>query len=157
MKPLYKGLLLAVLHCVIVLSLAGKYAWDRERLPRVWVNATPVDPNTPIRGRYVALALHVEPGEVRQDWGQVTLSILDGKLTAIPSRTQTGLNLYHRGLVWMLNPRVDFFIPENVPDPSIRKAGEELWVEVSVPESGPPRPVRLGVKKNGVLEPLNLP
>ena len=47
-----------------------------------------------------------------------------------------------------------FFIPEHVPDPSIRAAGEELWVQVSVPENGPPRPIQLGVKRNGVLTPL---
>jgi hypothetical protein len=48
------------------------------------------------------------------------------------------------------------FIPEHVLDPSWRAPGEELWVEASVPGSGPPRPLRLGVKKNGVLAPLEL-
>jgi hypothetical protein len=51
---------------------------------------------------------------------------------------------------------VAFFIPEHVPDPSRRAPGEELWVEVTVPKKGPPRPIRLGVKKNGVLTPLAL-
>jgi hypothetical protein len=51
---------------------------------------------------------------------------------------------------------VAFFIPEHVADPSQRPAGEELWVEVSLPPVGPPRPVRLGVKKDGVLKPLEL-
>ena len=49
---------------------------------------------------------------------------------------------------------IAFFIPEHVPDPSRRQIGEELWVEVTVPEKGPPRPIRLGVKKSGVLTPL---
>jgi hypothetical protein len=48
-----------------------------------------------------------------------------------------------------------YFIPEHVPDPSRRPAGEELWVEVTVPRAGAPRPIRLGVKKDGVLTPLN--
>ncbi len=52
------------------------------------------------------------------------------------------------------NEPVAFFIPEHVPDPSRRPVGEELWVEVSIPKSGPPRPIRLGVKKDGVLTPL---
>jgi len=42
---------------------------------------------------------------------------------------------------------VAFFIPENIPDPSLRQAGDELWVEVTIPKQGPPRPIRLGVKK----------
>lgn len=51
--------------------------------------------------------------------------------------------------------RLMSFVPEHVPDPSIRVAGEELWGEVSVPRKGPPRPVRLGVKRGtGAIEPL---
>jgi hypothetical protein len=51
---------------------------------------------------------------------------------------------------------VAFFIPEHVPDPSRRAPGEELWAEVTVPRSGPPRPIRLGVMKEGRLTPLDL-
>jgi hypothetical protein len=47
-----------------------------------------------------------------------------------------------------------YFIPEHVPDPSRRADGEELWVEVTVPARGAPRPIRLGVKKDGQLMPL---
>ena len=117
MTRLHKGLLLALLHLMLVLSVAGKYYMDRTRLPRVWVRTMPFDPNLPIRGRYVRLRLT----------GSVEV---------------TGA--------------VAFFIPEHVPDPSRRPAGEELWVEVSVPAKGPPRPIRLGVKKDGVLTPLDL-
>ena len=49
-----------------------------------------------------------------------------------------------------------YFIPEHVPDPSRRGPGEELWVEVTLPKKGPPRPILLGVKKNGVITPLAL-
>ncbi len=57
---------------------------------------------------------------------------------------------------WIVRLRepLAFFIPEHVPDPSVRSAGEELWVEVTLPKKGPLRPIRLGVKKNGVLTPL---
>ena len=51
---------------------------------------------------------------------------------------------------------VAYFIPSDAPDPSIRPAGEELWVEVSVPKTGAPRPIRLAVKKDGRLTPLEL-
>ena len=47
----------------------------------------------------------------------------------------------------MVDQAVAYFIPEHIPDPSIRAAGEDLWVEVTVPNKGPPRPIRLGVKK----------
>jgi hypothetical protein len=116
MNPLYRGVAVAILQCLMVLSLAGKYAIDRERLPRFWARALPVDPNLPIRGRYVRLRLEGYPA----------------------------------------NEPVAFFLPENVPDPSRRAFGEELWVEVSVPPHGPPRPVRLAVKRDGVLTPLDL-
>jgi hypothetical protein len=54
------------------------------------------------------------------------------------------------------NRRVAFFIPENVPDPSRRPAGEELWVEATLPPTGPPRPIRLAVKKGDTFTPLDL-
>jgi len=55
----------------------------------------------------------------------------------------------------LLAQPVLFFIPEHVLDPARRPAGEELWVELTVPKQGPPRPVRLGVKKgHGPIEPL---
>ena len=52
--------------------------------------------------------------------------------------------------------RLAYFIPEHAADPSIRPADEELWAEVTVPRKGPPRPIQLGVKKNGILTPLKL-
>jgi hypothetical protein len=52
---------------------------------------------------------------------------------------------------------VAFFITEHIPDPSGRHEGEELWVEVTIPKKGPPRPIRLGVKKgDGPIIPLEL-
>jgi hypothetical protein len=50
---------------------------------------------------------------------------------------------------------VAFFITEHITDPSRRQEGEELWVEVTIPKKGPPRPIRLGVKKSeGPIIPL---
>ncbi|HLK61834.1 MAG TPA: hypothetical protein VKU19_00245 [Bryobacteraceae bacterium] len=116
MTRLSRGLAIAAVHCLMVMSIAGKYAYDRERLPRTWAKALPYDPNLPIRGRYVRFTL-------------------EGMGTQEP---------------------LAYFIPDRVPDPSRRPPGEELWVEVSVPRTGPPRPIRLGVKKDGVLRPLDL-
>ncbi len=55
-----------------------------------------------------------------------------------------------------LKQAVAYFLPNGAADPSIRPVGEELWVEVSVPKTGAPRPIRLAVKKDGRLTPLEL-
>ncbi|HEY1340465.1 MAG TPA: hypothetical protein VGF59_23295 [Bryobacteraceae bacterium] len=156
MKPVYRGIAVAALQCVLVLSVAGKYELDRERLPRVWVRTAPVDPNLPIRGRYVSMRIEVAGAPGLMDWGAVKLAVVDGRLTASPDPNNSGpVRVMHwRNGSWVLTDPVAFFIPEQVPDPSIRPQGEELWVEVSVPKKGPPRPLRLGVKRNGVLTPL---
>lgn len=66
------------------------------------------------------------------------------------------VRLQLRGDTEALRVPVVFFIPPNVPDPSRRPAGEELWVEVSIPKRGTPRPIQLGVKRDGILTPLDL-
>ena len=162
MKPIFRGIAVAVLQCLIVLSLAGKYAIDRERLPRAWARAMPVDPNLPIRGRYVSLRLEVELAEgssQRPSWLPVQLSAQNGRLVATRVEPLTSSETMIPGAGTRgpsLREPVAFFIPEHVPDPSRRAPGEELWVEVSVPRKGPPRPMRLGVRKDGVLTPLEL-
>ena len=158
MKPLYRGIAVALLQCLIVLTVAGKYALDRQRLPRVWVKAAPVDPSLPARGRYVSLRLQVAaPSETGVQWMSAQLSVQDGRLVATPAPFGTGLTIWRfAGGPWMMQDPVAFFIPEHVPDPSRPAPGEELWVEVSVPRQGPPRPLRLALKKDGVLTPLDL-
>jgi hypothetical protein len=128
-------------------------------LPRVWAKAAPVDPNLPVRGRYVSLRLEVDGPELQPEvyWQSGTLSVQNDRLVATPTTSGAAIAITHlRDRAWTLAEPVAFFIPEHVPDPSIRKTGEELWVEVSVPKNGPPRPLRLGVKKDGVLTPLAL-
>ena len=117
---LRRGIAVAVLHLAIVGSLGGKLLYDRATRPRVWTRVAPVDPDHPLRGRYVSL---------RIAWADDTR--LQGQ-------------------------RLAFFIPEHVPDPSIRATDEELWAEVTIPRKGAPRPIRLAIKKNGTLTPLNL-
>lgn len=58
------------------------------------------------------------------------------------------------GLVAVVGTTTTYFLPEHSPDPSRRPQGEELWMEATIPRKGPPRPIRLGVKKGGVLTPL---
>lgn len=152
MTTSYRGIAVAILQCLVVLTLAGKYTFDCERLPRAWAKAAPVDPNLPIRGRYVTMRLEVN--FARGVGGSpAQLSAENGQLVATPDNrgvllSSTGANR------WVLQEPVAFFLPEHATDPSRRQPGEELWVEVSVPRKGPPRPLRLGVKKDGVLTPV---
>ena len=50
---------------------------------------------------------------------------------------------------------VDYYIAEHAPDPSWTKQGRELWIEVTLPPKGPPRPLALALKDNGLWKPLN--
>lgn len=157
------GLLLAGIHLAMVLSIGGKYAIDRATLPRAWVKTAPFDPELPIRGRYVRLAveaiLDAEITEDQLNYRPLLLSVRDGKLLATPVTTGIYTGVYSRtgrDTAVLLRDSIAFFLPEHVSDPSHREPGEELWAEVSVPKRGPPRPIRLGVKKNNVIAPLNL-
>ncbi|MBL8230409.1 MAG: hypothetical protein JNL98_18105 [Bryobacterales bacterium] len=152
-----RGLILAVIQVVLVLTVTAQFLYDRATLPRVWTRSVPLDPYMPIRGRYVSLRLKVE-AQCSSQFSPVpgwALSIENGQLTA--RRTEKG-----RHHVWafqgdcVLGEAVPFFIPPQIPDPSRREPGEELWVEVSVPKNGPPRPIQLAVKKDGKLQPLNI-
>lgn len=85
------------------------------------------------------------------------LEAYDGKLYAIEDPTARHWVVERRcgdSPCWQLANALAFFIPEKVPDPSRQPAGEALWVEVTVPPRGPPRPIRLGVMKKGSLTPL---
>ncbi|MGB7621454.1 MAG: hypothetical protein WBN92_03810 [Terriglobia bacterium] len=176
MKSWQKGLLLAALHLGIVLSLGAKLLIDRAALPRVWAKTVPVDPDLPIRGRYVSLKLEVDGSQVPVDPNpkdqsvrveflpyyarleRVRLTVENGQLAAVPASQNTGVRAWKRKsedppLVTLEDP-IAFYIPEHALDPSRRLKGEELWVEVTVPRKGPPRPIQLGVKKDGVINPL---
>ena len=125
MSSLRKGIILGALQCALVLSLTGKLLYDRGTCPRVWVKTLPYDPSLPIRGRYLSLTL--APG--------------------------AGALFYDR----TTNQRVVFFVPERqteVDSIRFRPNAPELWAEVTIPRKGPPRPIRLGMKKDGQVEPV---
>jgi len=161
---MFKGLIVAAVQAALVASLGAKFLVDRATLPRVWARAAPVDPNLPIRGRYVSLRVEADPsGEMRSSGSQtvgVALTVKDGKLGVVPDTGSTKLfaRLEARANVpvaVLLQP-LAYFIPEHARDPSIARPGEELWVEITVPRAGAPRPIRLGVRKDGVLTPLDM-
>jgi hypothetical protein len=47
------------------------------------------------------------------------------------------------------NQQVVFFVPEH----SVEFNGE-VWAEVTIPRQGPPRPIRLGIRKDGQIQPV---
>ena len=164
MTPRRAGLALALAHAALVASLGAKLLADRARLPHGWARTLPYDPDDPIRGRYVRLRLEVpldsSPADLRGwDLRSVRLRVEGGRLVgaldsagAIDARFDSAGGEVRAALA----EPVAFFIPEHIPDPSVRPPGEELWAEVTVPRRGPPRPIRLGVRRNGTLTPLEI-
>ena len=149
-----RGLLLAALQLGIVLLTGAKFLVDRSSLPRAWARVHPFDPNLPIRGRYVRLATDVMVDGNAVPGGSVKLLAKNSELHAVNATEDTGNRLWwglQGGESVRLSEAVAFFIPEHIPDPSRREAGEELWVEVSVPRKGPPRPIRLAVKTSAAF------
>jgi hypothetical protein len=49
---------------------------------------------------------------------------------------------------------VNFYIAEHAQSPLPLKQGDELWIEVTVPPKGPPRPLQLALKQQGAWRPL---
>jgi len=174
MTALQKGILVAGVQLALVASLGAKYALDRARLPRVWTQTAVYDPDLPIRGRYLSVRLQVDAVSVYKntplaksnrfsfwnDMRDVNLSVENGKLVASPAEHPTGLQVArwtnNQGQeVTALSEPVPFFLPEHATDPSWRKPGEELWIEVTLPKKGPPRPIRLAVKRGATFTPLD--
>lgn len=177
MKLLYKGLLLAALHVAIVCTLGAKLLYDRAYRPRVWIKSAIYDPDLPIRGKYLALSLEVhaegftsrlEPWKYGGKTGSnevfspnyCDLVLRGSELVAVAKESgDYWLNsgaIRHGGdgLVAVVNGETAFFLPEHSSGPLLHNRGEELWIEATIPRKGPPRPIRLGIKKDGVLTPL---
>ncbi|MGE3842511.1 MAG: hypothetical protein AB7I50_13075 [Vicinamibacterales bacterium] len=173
MKTVFnRGVAVAVIHVALVAGLGGKLLFDRSTRPRVWARTAPVDPDLPIRGRYVSLRIEADimPGsdfdaqpnsttEGRFRTYPVALSARDGRLVASPAAggAVRGRPVMRDGQrVIVLDEPVAYFIPEHATDPSRLSPGEELWAEVTLPRAGPPRPIQLGIKRAGQLAPLAL-
>lgn len=182
MKRTVAAAVLLVVQLVLVLSIAGKYLYERKSRPRIWVQTTQNDPNQPQRGRYLALQLAVNacglphdpahftagyqvtpngfsPGSYR--WS-VSLAAQDGHLTPHledHARTPEGIQQVTQVEIQScervpLNSDTEFFIPDTAKSPFPLKEGQELWVEVTVPASGPPRPVQLAASDASGFHPL---
>ena len=164
-----RAIALIVIQCLLVSSIAAKYLYERATCPRVWVRATQYDPNLPMRGRYLALSplvdacgLGLKPpsNNMSPRWyegGEVQLIARDGKLVAVDAKGRLPHGDFQRVTVTdrspceraQVSPAIDYFVPENAKSPFPLKPGQELWVEVTVPPSGPPRAIQLALSDSG--------
>ena len=179
-----RAIALLVIQCLLVSSIAGKYLYERVTRPRVWARVAPYDPNLPMRGRYLALSLLVDtcslphdhnsenrwdrydPNHKNTQWWQwrVRTVARDGKLVVEDARDV--LPYSDTQTIWgnsdqlcsrvTLAPPVDLFIADTAKTPFPLAAGKELWVEVTVPPQGPPRPIQLAISGPGQWEPLKM-
>ncbi|SBO44948.1 hypothetical protein [Cyanobium sp. NIES-981] len=165
-----RGLTLGLLQAAMLLGLGGQLLLDRALRPRGWARTQPVDPYLPIRGRYVALHLMVrlegeraplDPSSRGGSRSWVSLHSRGGEVLARPVPQGTAGALPARGASpagWVrLEPPVAFFIPPAGPDPSRGPLRGSMWVEVTLPDQGRPRPIRLGVSDGELFPPRPLP
>jgi hypothetical protein len=178
-----RAVILLLVQVALVLSIAGKYLYERKTLPRVWVLAGQYDPNLPLRGRYLALQLSVDGCAFPRDkdhslggfesvnshapnswrWNVKPVA-QNGKLLALPASDtdrpeqtdELTVSANRPCNLARLGKTVEYFIPDNAQSPFPLKPHEELWVEVSVPPMGPPRPIQLAIAKEGAFTPLTL-
>lgn len=175
MKLTKRAVLLIVIQVLLVSTIAAKFLYERKVCPRVWTRAAQVDPDSPLRGRYLILPLRVDacglPKEhdnhkdtpytaMGTEYRSSDVVARDGKLLAVENRSPAGGD---RLTIWtpkntpcdraILSPGTELYIPESARMPSL-KTGEELWVEVTVPPKGPPRAIQVAVSGNGKFEPI---
>jgi hypothetical protein len=177
-----KGLWVLVVQLAVVLSIGAKYAWERHHCPMVWARAGQYDPEQPIRGRYIALTVHASacglpgggraydfsrpgrsPQQAEMKMWRVVPAVNDGVLTArVVEETRPGpsetLMLDHDMPCEYarLGENSEFFVPEHAKSPFPLQKGQELWALVTVPPSGPVRPVKLAISDSQGFHVLNL-
>lgn len=157
-----RGLLLGAVQGLLLLSQAGTLVLQRWQRPRAWGKVIPLDPQLPIRGRYLELQLAVPaPDLAAQSTSPIRLVALGGMLLArdaqqpgdsdvLLARVEPG----PRGMEAVLLEPLAFFMPQEDADPSQGPGQAPLWVEVTLPRRGSPRPIRLGRQRPGAMVPL---
>ena len=148
MSPMGRAVLLLVIQATLVLSIAGKYLYERKTCPRVWVRAAQYDPNALLRGRYLAMQLSVDGCALPRDvahrtqfnpQGQgfwrwtVRLEVQDGKLVPVLASDTDRPEM--TGVLTMRGDRpcdratlsqgVEYFIADAAKNPFPPKKGEE--------------------------------
>ncbi|MBB5056904.1 hypothetical protein HDF16_001589 [Granulicella aggregans] len=185
-----RAVALLLVQLALVLSVAGKFVYERKTRPRIWARAAQYDPSTPLRGRYLALQLAVDACGLPRDkahyteggtvfstdgtmtgrrgpgtwkW-RVTLAVENGHLVprlADHPRTPDGIETLtmqeDRSCESVnLQSNEDFFISDRARNPFPLKKGDELWVEVTVPAIGSPRPIQLALAGADGFHPLKM-
>ena len=174
MRAVRSGLILVLVQVVLVLSVAGKFLYERQTRPRVWARATQFDPALPLRGRYLALQLMLDACDLPRDpehtiqvgrlsywqWN-VSLAAVNGKL--VP-RVEKSWSPRAGGTLTLfadkpcdgatLSNEEMLFVPDRAQLPFPLPPGQELWVEVTLPQSGPPRPIQIALSGAGGFHPV---
>jgi len=159
------ALLLLVVQVALVLSIAGKFLYERKTRPRVWARAAQYDPSLPLRGRYLALQLAVDACGLPHDSAHFTKGYKDFSGAATPGSWNWPVSVDVRDgrLVARLADHAK--TPEGIQNVTLRDRakgpfplakGDELWVEVTVPALGPPRPIQLALSNASGFHPLHL-
>ena len=171
-----RAILLLLIQATLVLSIAGKYLYKRKPYPRIWVRAAQFNTNQPFRGRYLALQFAVDACALPRDqahhtpgynpnlpgyWRWTVRPVQDGKLVRSGQRHRPpGADRRSNALgqpplrARDAIPGRGLFIPDTATTPTPLKPHEELWVEVTVPPMGPPRPIQPAIAKDGAITPL---
>jgi hypothetical protein len=173
MNQLEKGLLFAVIQVALVSSLGAKLLWDRGTSPRGWAATRGYDPDLPIRGRYINISLLVKADKVfpalpeAKDTApfytyasqNVYLTAENGRIVANLADHFTGLTVsgpqrQDGEMLATLSPPLVYFLPEHAVNPMSGRPAGTLFLEVTLPPKGPPRPIRLGTKVGSEITPL---
>jgi hypothetical protein len=141
MRGRYLGLRLTVDGCQSTLPSAKAARFPRD------INGSA------IRGPYMLRALAIFHAD---------LKVENNRLLAIALQDDQNGTLGQEVSVWpgaacdamRLDAPVDFYLAEHAESPLPLKPGQELWIEVTVPPKGPPRPTQLALKDNGAWKPL---
>jgi hypothetical protein len=182
--PKGRAAALLLIQAALVLSIAGKYLYERKTCPRVWVRTAQYDPSLPLRGRYLSLQLDVDACALPHDEAHHTKSDFrsvppfagswrwnvkpvaqGGKLVPLLASETDRPEETDEATIWgdapceraHLSKNVEYFLSDKAQTPFPLKPHQELWVEVTVPPIGPPRPIQLALSQNGTFTPLNLP
>ncbi len=183
MSRLRAGAVLLFIQLALVLSVAGKYLYERQTRPRVWVRVAQVDPSQPLRGRYLALQPLLNACDLPKDsaytethflptgraasagwwvWS-VSLDVADGHLVPrLAHKPRNAADTYtlqaeKNGpceLAELAGTGMELFLSESAKTPFPLKPGQELWIEVTVPKQGPPRPIQLALSDASGFHPL---
>ncbi len=167
MTPLARGLLVGAAQVLLVAGVGAKFLYDRASYPRLWLETAPFDPDMPIRGRYVNIALLVDadreaPGAAGDRAPNMFLARLEtrGERLVAVQDDENGRHWVRSGrcgerACWQLAAPLAYFSPEHAIDPSRPREGASLWAEVTLPPAGAPRPIRLGVREGAAIVPID--